>query len=613
MKLISFLDIIDIFPTRITLLRGNSSKVSTFIGKILSLMVFGYFIYSFSSSNMMMKRNPNSFEQTLNVLQRSELSFDQDNFEFVIGVNDDYNIYSNDSSFFGITAYIYYQNNTDLSYNYTYLDIEPCTKENFKNPDVFDQLKLSRTFCLKKGTKFNIHGFWDEKTLQYFELDVVRCVNETETICKSNEEIDEFLDKHYVQIYLTNNYIDVSDFENPLSSSLKTFYYPLAYQYAKKNTLYMRQKTLMSEYGILTREKQNIITFEWGNNEMEIYTRYPYIYTISIYSSDTKRHIDRNYQTFGNFLGELGGTFHFLFMIAFSLVKFEEKYKLTMFLGNKLMIFQSLKLKKKKRENKSSKLKRKTLKKQLTTQHIEATQSIRNSIAFFDEKIQKHTNNSPVNFDNKQVPSIKVKNIVINDDGENIYEGSEKIISSAIKNVHSIVNENLFQLNKSCREEKSKEMHLEESPAKFNLIKRIGTLKEEFNLKKSFAFGGLKYLLILLKLKRFCLNEEEKLYLQGEKYISQEMDIYFILKKLREMEKFKKILFNKTEMFFFNILPNPLEYLNNHNELEKKHFIAKKHENLDKMYFKLKEGSKFSDLDRKILENIHKDAIDDFF
>ena len=60
----------------------------------------------------------------------------------------------------------------------------------------------------------------------------------------------------------------------------------------------------------------------------------------------------------------MGGILNFVFVFAFSLVKIEEKYKLTMSLGNKLNIFQSLKLKKgKRKKNNELKKRKKVIKK----------------------------------------------------------------------------------------------------------------------------------------------------------------------------------------------------------------------------------------------------------
>lgn len=617
MKILPLLDIIDIFPTKITLFRGNSSKISTTIGKVLSILVFSYIIYSFCSSNMIKRKNPNSLQQTLNLLLRSKFSFDEDNFEYAIGVNDDDGVFFNDSSYFGINAYLYYRNNTDLSYNYTYLDLVPCTKDNFKDSSIFETLKLNGTFCFKKGTKIDIHGFWDEKTAQYLGIDLFKCTNttnntnENRTICKSEEEINEFLKFHYAQIFMTNNYIDISNFDNPLTSSLKTFYTPIASEYAKKNTLYMSEKFFQSEYGVITRQTDNLKTYEWSNVEVEIYTYPPIFYTMNMYSSDRKKSIERKYQTIENFFGEMGGILNFVFVFAFSLVKIEEKYKLTMSLGNKLNIFQSLKLKKgKRKKNNELKKRKKVIKKQLSTMNINNMETKKSqNISNNNDFSALNALNAKVT-DKKQTPLIKLNKIIINDQ-ENLYEGSEKNISLAIQNIDSLVNENIFPMSYFSLQKNEKTINFSESPTHFSIIKRIESLKNEFSTKKKFFFGYFKYVFLLFKLKRFFLNEQDKIYLQAENFISKEMDIFIILKKLREIDKLKKIMFTKNHLFFFHLLPDPLNY--GQKKLEKKLSLSKKGEDIKKKYFKLNENAKNSEMDKKILKHLHDDAINDFF
>lgn len=607
-KILVFFDKIDIFPTKISLVRDKSSKVSTMIGKILSILIFAYSINRFSSCNMIMKKNPSTYEQTLNAIARPKISLTKDNFEIAFGINDDLGVYSNDSTYFSMSAYLFYQNNVNLTSEYIFLDLVPCDNEHFNDNTTFERLKLSGAYCLKNGTSLEIFGFWDENSVKYFEIDFLRCVNNTDVICKSKEEIDNFLENHYVQFYIRNNYIDISNFENPLMSNFKSFYHPLAVDYAKVNTLYLEQVSLKTEYGILVRETQELYSYKWGINELEIYNRKPYIYTMNLYSSDTIQVVDRKYQTIESFLGELGGLFNFLFFFGFALAKIEETYTLTMFLGNKLMIFQSLKLKKQKHNTRkySESIKRKINLKAESIPNLEMSKSEKNkkSEIFGQTSLNKFENKFLK--ENKLI-GFKLSKKVLKDE-EIIYEGSEKNVQP-LKNFKILKNfpENIIE-SKTERPHNTSIKNLNVLTENSKVIGRIKSLKEEYTSKKCFEFSGLKYFLVLLKFKRFCLTEEEKLYLEGEKYISQEMDIFFILKKLRELEKLKQILLSKNQLFFFNILPDHLENLEM--KFERKFLRSKPKNNLEKMYLKLVQNSTISKLDKKILRSLQEDVFD---
>ena len=256
----SILNSLDIFPVPISLLHNNSSKSSTITGKIFTLLIIFYVIFKLTRSDMVRKSNPSTLMQDSFVISRPSQFLNNKNFTLVIGLNDVNSTYVNDSSLFGIDVYIYGKNNFDLvSFSdKTNLKMKPCSPDDFSNPNTFNHLGLQRTFCLEINNFIEIFGNWDEKFFKFLDIDILRCVNNSNisesVICKSKEEIDDFISKSFVQIYISNQNIVVSNYENPVSTYLKGFYYSLSTKSLKTSKLYMKKTTMITDKGLFSEE-----------------------------------------------------------------------------------------------------------------------------------------------------------------------------------------------------------------------------------------------------------------------------------------------------------------------------------------------------------------------
>lgn len=552
---LKFFNHLDFFRIPFSLLREESEKSSTITGKFLSCLIIIYCIFRFATSNAILLENPNTFIRNSYTPSRPHLSFNtSDNFSLVIGINDDKGVYINDISLFNIKAYVFFQNNADLSEKYIDLELRPCEKADF-NTNYFDKLRLENAFCLEKNYSLEIFGFWDEKIVQYITIDIQKCVNDTTSNakCKSEQEITDFLNKNYVQYYITKNYVDLLDFDHPIKSELKGNFYELTSNYMKKCTIYLKKTTLNTE-GSLFKEPSIKDTFTVDSINSDVYVTEPYLFSLEVYSSDIEQTIKRKYQTLEEFLGELGGIFNFLFAFGYVFSKIEQKYRLTIFLGNYLMVFQTLRKPNSEKEKNSQK-------------HI-----------FWLEKnsIDRNPNKeievlTPKSLNKKQTISVKLENKNI--DEISFYEGSKNFDKS---------------VNFSEKHQNNHDLDL----------KRFSVLKENFRLKNELKFNYFKYLILLMKWKKFCLSSEEKLFLKGQKYIFEEMDIFNILKKSREFEKMKYLLFDRKQTVLFELLQPPIQRKINNTDLS-----------FDEIKNSLEKNNLFPQLNKKILSKFRREAL----
>ena len=140
-----------------------------------------------------------------------------------------------------------------------------------------------------------------------------------------------------------------------------------------------------------------------------------------------------------------------------------------------------------------------------------------------------------------------------------------------------------------------------------------------------FSFWG--YLKLLVKRKNFKLTDPEKLYVQGEDQILQEMDIINLTKKLQDVEKLKRILLTEKQLYFFELLSKPTISLNENISYKKKEEFFElmnknkngieqsmqgrnlKYENFIALYNELKSNKQIGFTDKKILDLLDYDII----
>ena len=68
------------------------------------------------------------------------------------------------------------------------------------------EYNFRKSFCLDEPSKLNLKGGWDGENRDVLWVSIFRCENKD--YCKSKEEIDQFIDSHYIElIYNQQTYI----------------------------------------------------------------------------------------------------------------------------------------------------------------------------------------------------------------------------------------------------------------------------------------------------------------------------------------------------------------------------------------------------------------------
>lgn len=326
---------------------------------------------------------------------------------------------------------------------------------------------------------------------------------------------------------------------------------------------------LLVNKGILSNEETIEDSFSFESREVDIGLKNNHsnlLYESSFYSSLETQLYQRKYQKFQDTLANLGGFIHVLLSIGWILMSLPLEFYLTKTLVNDIYSFQPVSdVKKQKGFNKEKNFMipeiqrdKESDKKNVSREGIISPKEIKNELMeniHSDDIPQIQLGNqlstrtmtkamTPLHFfnDKKKVSSEKIppkklgSDIV--EDGENVKSSSPyKKFSSAFGDIF------LKRLHKTTKD-------------KFELFRQ--KLVTKFKLSISFSsFLSLKF----RKMFKIPKTKLQNLFNISEKALKAEMDIAKVLMKLHDLEKLKVILFDENQLMLFNMIGNPMIYL----------------------------------------------------
>lgn len=608
----------DLFSFPITLTINKRAKSSTIVGKAMTLLILAFLLYTFIQSDMILKQNPTVLSQALKKLPRSALTFSKSNFTLAVGVADINNIFLVDPQVYKFIFTQYRINNQNGTTKIVEYEMKLCTPEDFhERPDEFVRLGLNGTYCVSNDL-LELRGYWDEYINYYFTIDFSLCSNGSKNntnniTCKSQEKIEEFLKVRYIDVYFTNNNFDFSNYEDPVKSEMKMYYYALDLKLRKEISYYIKNSIISTDDGFIFENDKTLNSYQHGEIAIDIFSsdntanndiKQTYIF----YLSDLENITTRRYQTFQQILAQMGGIFQFLMIFGYFLARIENRYNLLKLFSNEMFIFQTI-TKKKEKKN-STKLQ---MQPNLANSQPQPISNKENNVISTDtEKIEKFV----FEFKNqKKFDHLESK--VIEDEipePESIRDQKE-----SIKKTNNITSPNIiYKMNNKKKRFSTlrgifKNKTVENINNKPEVVNHLNDLNEYQKIKSKeshFSLNFLKYLnLVFLKRKKWKLDLKEKLFLKGEKQIDKQLDLVNILKILQDVEKIKRILLSKEQLYLFNLLSKPMIRLpKKHNDVPndsrlKFSLCDNKKINKDiavKAYLTAKE--KNSELDQRILE-----------
>lgn len=226
MTFLVFLSKLDLFQLPISFYYKKQPARSVPFGIIFSLLIYIFMFYSFSKSDVFLKKSPIVISQTLSNNFANPIEFSNSRLIGFQLADDLHNLYYDPSIFnLQLRRLIFGLDNNGLKVlQYQYLEVlRPCTEEDiYFDQENFKNSVMKGSFCLQNKT-FSIYGQLTEQQFSYFSVGIYSCDNLTSNnTCKSKEEINNFLSNgKYLTMAMHNTLINVEDFENPMKVDYK--------------------------------------------------------------------------------------------------------------------------------------------------------------------------------------------------------------------------------------------------------------------------------------------------------------------------------------------------------------------------------------------------------
>jgi len=385
---------------------GNYTISSTFGGLLSFLTLILMLVYIFfNGSDIFYRTNPNIYQENLTSNVSHSINFTDTEFRFYFNLQ-----FGANRSVFDDPTYVKFKFVNKIRKNgvtnKTYISFKKCFKDYFQNLEseesIIDRL-IEKQYNCPDLTNFILSGSWVENIIQYGQIQVYPCNNNTDNvICKPLEDIKNFIwfNRIFISVYYPLSLIRLGIYDDPIDYDLKEDYYYIGNMSKYKFYTYAIDKiSIATDSGILFSSIDDLNGLSMkpmSNDERIINVDDPYIFSIDFYSSFNTMIYQRSYIKILDIVSNFGGMIGIITLIFQSIVSIFYTLQRTQFLTEKIFILEDPSNKKNTLDENIIKKKLKFLKnKSKESQKIEL--SNKNSSEFQNTKIQNKQDKEPLN------------------------------------------------------------------------------------------------------------------------------------------------------------------------------------------------------------------------
>lgn len=307
MNLKEFFSLFDAFKTPISFYFDGTHKVSTILGTLLSFLMYGILFISFFQSNMIQKKDPflSSFSSSS---EEITLNLDTNNFSPIFLILDgSLSLEKIDLTFLNIS--LSQSNSPNIRKN---IDYHKCTEQSSVKKIISKKLGFNlfdsySFFCINETVSISKYNLL--QTHKEFHIMVQKCKNGSEIICKTDEEIKDYIyNKTFVFAYLINVF-QPNSYETPFSSNYQYITFALNENFMTSMAVEMMPIHFQQDDNIFWDDIEASYFFEDKKNTpilKEEKSTGTYL-DLFFYSSENKKTILRKYEKISVLLSKLGG------------------------------------------------------------------------------------------------------------------------------------------------------------------------------------------------------------------------------------------------------------------------------------------------------------------
>ncbi|KAL4441415.1 hypothetical protein ABPG74_013710 [Tetrahymena malaccensis] len=590
---------IDLFGSEILLRFDGKQSYQTQLGSFVTILIVGFIFFrlTFIVLDVFQRLNPQVIYNERQVDNPAAFNATSYSFPIAFGMEDpilqnyyiDEGIYTINATF--RQKFLIYNETTQnyqTVWNYTILNLKPCTKDNFQNPSnqhYYTQLNYTNMYCLPPDFNLAIQGDFPSLVYSYLQLSVSQCTQN----CKPKDQITQFLNKANFGMQLSDSYVDPTIKDNPFKIYSRDMFWGTSLQLPKDVLVYLRNNYVYSDFGWFFSDvkSQKFPSYSYFEDTTYPANSQKFILRIMIRFEKQKEGVyKRTYQNFNSIISEIGGFTQSLLAIGYLFCKRFSKLKLNLELINqsfnydetiidnnqndqedksgqkqqRLDLQQKLTNKLNKDELQVNEEKNKTLRKRNFLKQNSNENKLKNQKQQQDQDLNflpqhaNQTSNNNMTTQQNQVPVTDQKDINIKNDRYSFYQSRlSKIDRDKSKTNHSNTlnspeEQSIFSEDSKFRLKRTNTIAQRNKESEFKQMIEKKTNKmnvSTWEYFKSLLIPSQKY----KKKKQVIEYSVNKLY--------HNLDIFNILKKLVDVEKLKRLLLDQDQLRLFDCLPKP--------------------------------------------------------
>jgi len=345
----TYITFLDLFGHSPSFIINNNLQYKTFFGGILSLIAIIISIITtiVFSKELFLKKSPSVNFNTETNLNPDILHY-FDNFEFIIGVQNESYTVTIDDSLFSAKGFIF---NTTVNesgvFNRVFeIDLQPCNLalKNSPNYDLFKKYNLENFYCISKNqSKINLNDiylkeFWGNNGFQMLQVKFYECKNTSESQkCATEERILSALSYTEVSIYLIDNFVRTNNYKKPFERGIREIFSVASINFLVSLTQYYHHAQIISDNGIIFTTNSKIDGFKKDELTKDInYNRTTDNFaTLTLQLNNYIEKYQRKYYKIQDLAAQAGGVFNIIMIICVFIIKYYEENYYFEFLINK--------------------------------------------------------------------------------------------------------------------------------------------------------------------------------------------------------------------------------------------------------------------------------------
>ncbi|EWS74768.1 small GTP-binding domain protein (macronuclear) [Tetrahymena thermophila SB210] len=249
---------LDFFGSQIQLRFNREPTYKSQIGSIITILIIVFISFRFITIllSVISRKNPFIIQTQRQVDNPSLFVATSKSFPMAFALENLDSQYFIDEQIYTVSAEMYYRiqifNNTSQKYdivqNISNIKVQPCTIDNFQNPDnakYYLNLDYKNMYCFSPDFQLDIQGDFPSLIFSYATIKFHKC----QINCKSEDIINQYLQKNYVGLQLSDAYVDITNKDNPFQMYSRDMFWPISSQQQKDVRIYIRNNYVYSDFG----------------------------------------------------------------------------------------------------------------------------------------------------------------------------------------------------------------------------------------------------------------------------------------------------------------------------------------------------------------------------